>query len=364
MKNPIPLAIQYTYDPLDRLSALASATHPHARRFYKNDRLTTELQGLRKLQILQSGNALLAERLHDGDLISARPLMTDYQGSVLQTHEGRTAYTPYGYRPNSAFETSYLGFNSQLADAMTGHYPLGSGHRFYNPVLMRFNRADRLSPFAEGGVNSYAYCGGDPINRYDPSGNVFESIAWLAMSAVQTFHDYMFPLARRVRPLSRWVSNNKILNSKKFKKISNQLIEVSAVLGSAAFLARSSLYDTDIPTLDSMLFGVTLGSAAGAAAGSVGATLNSFGKYLNTADRVITHTTPILRRANSLGNMAPTPEKPFRPSTAQSGARSLSERQTQTNLNRFKFESESRNPRPNRIESPNNIARSIRENPV
>ncbi|EGH35731.1 hypothetical protein PSYJA_44541, partial [Pseudomonas syringae pv. japonica str. M301072] len=38
---------------------------------------------------------------------------------------------------------------------MTGHYLLGNGYRAFNPVLMRFNSPDSLSPFGEGGVNAY-----------------------------------------------------------------------------------------------------------------------------------------------------------------------------------------------------------------
>ena len=41
----------------------------------------------------------------------------------------------------------------------------------YSPTLMRFNAQDSLSPFGRGGVNGYAYCLGDPINRNDPSGH-------------------------------------------------------------------------------------------------------------------------------------------------------------------------------------------------
>ncbi|MEE4693607.1 RHS repeat-associated core domain-containing protein, partial [Pseudomonas alliivorans] len=40
----------------------------------------------------------------------------------------------------------------------------------FNPVLMRFNSPDRLSPFGEGGLNAYAYCKGDPVNQVDPTG--------------------------------------------------------------------------------------------------------------------------------------------------------------------------------------------------
>lgn len=65
------------------------------------------------------------------------------------------------------------GFNGELLDDITGHYLLGNGYRAYNPVLMRFNSPDSLSPFGEGGLHAYAYCAGDPVNRFDPSGMVF-----------------------------------------------------------------------------------------------------------------------------------------------------------------------------------------------
>lgn len=70
-----------------------------------------------------------------------------------------------------------LGFTGQPRDPFTGCYHLGNGHRTYNPVLMRFHSADRLSPFGKGGLNAYAYCQGDPVNYQDPSGQV---PVWLA----------------------------------------------------------------------------------------------------------------------------------------------------------------------------------------
>lgn len=88
------------------------------------------------------------------------------------------AYSPYGY--HSTVQT-LLGFNGGRPDPVTGYYPLGNGRRAFSPSLMRFISSDSMSPFAAGGLNSYVYCLGDPVNRADPSGNfsLFRPIARL-----------------------------------------------------------------------------------------------------------------------------------------------------------------------------------------
>jgi RHS repeat-associated protein len=93
-------------------------------------------------------------------------------GSALR----HLAYAPYGYL--SIFQ-AVLGFNGGRPDPVTGCYLLGNGRRAFNPALMRFIGPDSMSPFAAGGLNPYAYCLGDPINRQDPSGkySVFETPA-------------------------------------------------------------------------------------------------------------------------------------------------------------------------------------------
>ncbi|PYC23954.1 RHS repeat-associated core domain-containing protein [Pseudomonas mosselii] len=78
-------------------------------------------------------------------------------------------YSPYGYR---SFFPSILGFNGQHADSATGYYPLGNGYRMFIPSLMRFNSPDSMSPFEAGGMNSYVYCLGDPVNWQDASGHM------------------------------------------------------------------------------------------------------------------------------------------------------------------------------------------------
>lgn len=69
-----------------------------------------------------------------------------------------------------------MGYNGQMTEAGTGWQILGNGYRVYNPALMRFHSPDYLSPFGEGGLNAYAYCEGDPVNRVDPTGHY----AWMA----------------------------------------------------------------------------------------------------------------------------------------------------------------------------------------
>jgi len=77
-------------------------------------------------------------------------------------------YLPYGHSCHSG--RSELAFCGEHRDAMTGAYHLGNGHRTYNPVVMRFNSADALGPFGAGGINVYAFCSGDPVNRVDRNG--------------------------------------------------------------------------------------------------------------------------------------------------------------------------------------------------
>jgi len=67
-----------------------------------------------------------------------------------------------------------LAFNGERLDPFTGCYHLGNGRRAYNPTLMRFQSADRLSPFGKGGINAYAYCRNDPVNFADPSGQYMQ----------------------------------------------------------------------------------------------------------------------------------------------------------------------------------------------
>ena len=62
-------------------------------------------------------------------------------------------------------------------DTETGLYYLNS--RYYSPEFGRFISADSFVSTGQGttGGNMFAYCGNNPVNRFDPDGDVFLGIA-------------------------------------------------------------------------------------------------------------------------------------------------------------------------------------------
>jgi len=173
----------YRYDALDRATGHTRLHTPETQRFYCKSRLATEIQGAAGYSIIQHDGQLLAEQRSVNNQLSTILLTTDPQRTVLHTLRFNETghpitYSPYGHRMDKPRLLSLLGFNGERPDPVTGCYVLGNGYRAYNPVLMRFNSPDSLSPFGRGGLNSYVYCLGDPINRSDPNGHYsFKSLA-------------------------------------------------------------------------------------------------------------------------------------------------------------------------------------------
>ncbi|AZG84526.1 RHS repeat-associated core domain-containing protein [Pseudomonas syringae pv. pisi str. PP1] len=174
---------KYTYDPLDRVSTVTPSAQAVANRFYNGEQLMTELHGDRQRTCIRAGGQLLAQQSREGDEVVTTMIAGDRSNSVLHAsedgHQADIAYSPYGHHDTAQALDGMPGFNGEQSDPLTGYYLLGNGYRAYNPVLMRFNSPDSLSPFGKGGVNAYAYCAGDPVNRVDPTGH--ES-AWFWVS--------------------------------------------------------------------------------------------------------------------------------------------------------------------------------------
>ena len=192
---------QYHYDPLDRLIQTAGV-----QRFYNQSRMTTEIEGTQRYSVFQQDGRLLAQRRHDSTKDECHLLGTDLQQSVLHVvgadKHHSMAYNAYGHRPAENGVVSLLGFNGERADPVTGHYLLGNGYRAFNPVLMRFNSPDSMSPFGKGGINRYAYCGNDPVNRDDETGHMFNFLKGLRRAASENAVSVQViaPISPRLEP--------------------------------------------------------------------------------------------------------------------------------------------------------------------
>ncbi|SHN04064.1 RHS repeat-associated core domain-containing protein [Pseudomonas asturiensis] len=168
---PVVLCI-YRYDALDRLASCAVHGQASVLFFYQRNRLTTQVRGAVRHSLFQTENDVLAQQNQIGNHMDCLPVSIDQQGSIIAAPQQAFTYTAYGTRTPSTDPGRLPGFNGQPVDPLTGHYLLGNGYRSFNPVLLRFNSPDSLSPFGEGGLNAYAYCLGDPVNRKDPTGHV------------------------------------------------------------------------------------------------------------------------------------------------------------------------------------------------
>lgn len=168
---------RYRYDALDRQVECTPFQQAAIQSFYCQKRLSSEIQSAVQRSIVQHDDQLLAQQQCEGGKVVATLLATDQQRSVSSALEASRlypfAYTPYGHRLGVVSLPSIPGFNGERPDPVTRHYHLGNGYRQFNPVLMRFNSPDSMSPFGKGGFNAYSYCGADPINRSDPTGHSF-----------------------------------------------------------------------------------------------------------------------------------------------------------------------------------------------
>jgi RHS repeat-associated protein len=268
----------YRYDALDRVVGLDPAGEEKLHRFYRHEHLVTELQGQVSQSVFQHGPQLLAEQKREGDEVERALLETDQQRSVLQvTRPGRPvsqAYSPYGHCRADSGLGSLLGFNGELHDPVTGHYLLGNGHRAHNPVLMRFNSPDRLSPFGRGGLNPYAYCLGDPVNFSDPTGR-FAAIARILTSISALFNSVI-----TLRPgIPFQVALDALANGAVFQlplrhsvgAVSAVTAGITGVAGAAVGLATTVIAAANpASALLAPVANTALGFAAGASVGRLG----------------------------------------------------------------------------------------------
>ena len=136
--------------------------------FYQKNTLVTLIKPGHGASLFRADNRPLAQK---GDQRASMLLGIDMQNSTIVgvNPSASTHYHPYGATPNDS--PFLLGFNGEYRGCVSNTYLLGKGYRSYSPPMMRFQSPDSLSPFLQGGINAYAYCNGDPMNRSDPTGH-------------------------------------------------------------------------------------------------------------------------------------------------------------------------------------------------
>lgn len=169
---------QYQYDAWNRLVQRKNSDGKNEELYYHNDSLMNLIQDDNETQLIRTGTNCVAKR-QVGANAGTWLMGTDEKQSVLTITQGDKedtfTYSPYGLREPHNSDTTVLGFNGEPEDPISGTYLLGNGYRAFHPLLMRFSSPDSLSPFGAGGLNPYAYCQGDPINRTDPTGHLSTS---------------------------------------------------------------------------------------------------------------------------------------------------------------------------------------------
>lgn len=168
--KPASTLSSHRYDPLDRLAA-QTVDGATVQRFYQQGRLVTETDGTQQRSVLRVEDQPLAVNTPQQKLL----LATDQPGTVLQAlaaeQSNGFAYTPFGFCAANDGVQSLLGFNGERPEPVTGHYLLGNGYRAFNPISMRSNSPDSLSPFERGGMNAYAAYMNNPISYVDRDGH-------------------------------------------------------------------------------------------------------------------------------------------------------------------------------------------------
>ena len=109
----------------------------------------------------------------------------DRLGSVRQIIDSDSGvvkyytYKPFGelIESGGSFDNPFL-FTGQWFDPEISQYYLRA--RQYDPILMRFTSRDPIrGRFTEPkSLHVYLYCNNDPINRTDPSGNLWGAVRW------------------------------------------------------------------------------------------------------------------------------------------------------------------------------------------
>ncbi len=162
----------YAYDPLGRLiETRVNGTTSH--RFYDGQRMVNEQSDQGWLTLMRAGSTVFAQTLLSQAVRTLVISASDGQGSVqIETGDSNcfVGYSAHGLDNGTA--QSRVGYAGEVRETDSLLYMPGS-NRPYDPCLFMFLSPDSASPDGAGGLNRYAYCSGDPVNRVDPDGHAW-----------------------------------------------------------------------------------------------------------------------------------------------------------------------------------------------
>ncbi len=129
------------------------------------------------------GGLVSMTRTYNGSVTDRYFYVFDGLGNVIGlidgngTERARYAYDPYGNTTlaqgvNGGLPDNPYRYKGEYLDRTTGYYKMGM--RYYDPKQGRWTQQDSIEVVGDPArANRYAFVGGDPVNRFDPTGQSF-----------------------------------------------------------------------------------------------------------------------------------------------------------------------------------------------
>ncbi|WP_080419805.1 RHS repeat domain-containing protein [Burkholderia ubonensis] len=293
----------YQYDPMGRLSEV----RPNGiakRRYYQGEYVVNEQCSDETVTLLRTGSAMFAQTRISQAVREVLLTGSDGQGTVrleAGTDARLVSYTAHGADDGEA--SSLIGYAGESRDAISGCYLPGS-YRPYDPELMMFLAPDSESPFGSGGLNRYAYCAGDPVNRIDPDGHSFWK--WLiagvgiALGALGTIAS----LGAAAPALAGGIAALTVSGA--LSVASATLGAVSLTTGVASMILEATGNESAAGILGWISLGTGIASAVTGLAPAAGKAVDKFGKFVGRWQHKLQHAggvpgTPATSTAASVG---------------------------------------------------------------
>ena len=275
----------YRYDPSGQLTD-REVDGLLTRDFYSADQLTHQRCGEDSIELIGDLSTLFAVNKVTGSIRNSILLGTDAQGSVRLEADStvRTRrYTAHGAQAPDASEVAF-GYAGEQIEPLSG-LSIPGGNRPYDPVLMCFLAPDTDSPFGPGGINPYAWCAGDPVNRVDPDGHSWTDyilpVAGIAVAVVSVIAGLIATMPVAGALIS--VGPGLLTSSQIAGLVSMALDIVGMTTGIASVILEAAGDDS---AASGVLGGISMvAGVAGAGVGLKLFTLKQAGKQLKALDR-------------------------------------------------------------------------------